>query len=308
MSSKTDTLKHLKFLFGDQPDGKIELRYLNEDANARVTKFYDTPEQAAKDAKKQNGNSLNVYPGLATRRDSTSGKASNLKSVRVVWVDIDPELPEGTSSADAMLKITEAKDAARARIAAFRHRPSMIVDSGGGLHVYWSLAEPLDLTTAEAQLHLKRITTGLALALQGDLRACDPARILRLAGTVNYPKAKKRARGRTPAPCSILAEDATSYTLEDFHPERLAGEAHGAKVTAEAVPIDGVTPWSGEIPPRVGGWLQTDQALRDRFDGEPGDHSDQSARRPRPLPGDHAGAPRRERGGGDPWTHGVQAP
>ena len=63
-------------------------------------------------------------------------------------------------------------------------QPSIVIASGGGWHCYWLLKEPLDLSTErnEAYRHLQ----GLAAAVGGDPASAEPARILRLLGTVNH--------------------------------------------------------------------------------------------------------------------------
>jgi hypothetical protein len=58
--------------------------------------------------------------------------------------------------------------------------PNVLVASGTGLHAYWTLLEPTtDLP------RVKYVNRGLRLRFGAD-NAIDPARILRLAGTLNH--------------------------------------------------------------------------------------------------------------------------
>jgi hypothetical protein len=107
-----------------------------------------------------------LYVGVAAR-DGRGHKAENCLPLRVVWVDLDfKDAPE---------------DEMRRRLAAFPIPPSFVIRSGGGLHVYWRLDEPL-LPDARARALLR----SLALELGGDMRAAEVARILRIPGTLNH--------------------------------------------------------------------------------------------------------------------------
>ncbi len=111
-----------------------------------------------------------LYFGVATRRSDRDGSLANCQHLGALFVDIDYE------------NISE-KDA-RVRLDRCPCSPSFIVQSGGGLHVYWLLREPLDLTTeADAA---RAVLRRLAGYLGGDLQAAEPARILRVPGTLNH--------------------------------------------------------------------------------------------------------------------------
>ncbi len=111
-----------------------------------------------------------VYVGIATRQDDTSGALANCLHLPALFVDLDfKTLPEAE---------------ARHRLATARPRPSLFVASGGGLHVYWTLDTPIDLSVdaANAKTLLRRV----ARVLTADLAAAEPARILRVPGTLNH--------------------------------------------------------------------------------------------------------------------------
>ena len=110
-----------------------------------------------------------VYFGVATRQNATSGQLRNCQHLGALFADIDFKmLPE---------------PAARAQLARCLLPPTTIVHSGGGLHVYWTLREPLVLPAdaATAYRQLRR----LAAALDADASAAEPARVLRLPGSFN---------------------------------------------------------------------------------------------------------------------------
>ena len=92
----------------------------------------------------------NVYVGVATRRDPTSGAKTNLRVSRVLWIDRDFH-EEGEP---------EAHQIALER---FPLPPSLRVSSGGGEHDYWLLEEPYRLE-AEAAVARSGLTARLILA------------------------------------------------------------------------------------------------------------------------------------------------
>jgi hypothetical protein len=112
----------------------------------------------------------NIYVGVATRRNSTSGALANCHELRALFVDLD-------------FKHTPEADARR-RLREFPFHPSLLIHSGHGVHVYWVLREPLDLQTdsVQARALLRRLTR----VLTGDLVSAEPAHVLRLPDTMNY--------------------------------------------------------------------------------------------------------------------------
>jgi hypothetical protein len=73
------------------------------------------------------------YFAMALRRDRSSGTLNNCTTLSTLYADIDfkhVDTPEAT---------------ARERLATCPLTPSIVVHSGGGLHVYWLLRESLNL-------------------------------------------------------------------------------------------------------------------------------------------------------------------
>lgn len=99
-----------------------------------------------------------------------AGTADAVERAWCLWCDLDTD------------------DAAR-RLDAFQPAPSIVIRSGTGSHrhAYWALRDPV------ASTHVARANRRLALALGGDRASCDPARIMRPAGTFNYKRQPRRA-------------------------------------------------------------------------------------------------------------------
>lgn len=120
----------------------------------------------------------NLFVGIATRKDSSSGKLKNCHHLGTVFIDLDfKDVPE---------------EEARKRIKMSPLLPSIIIHSGHGLHVYWLLKEPLDLQDAQDVTVARQLLRRLARYFQADMNSAEPARILRLPDTFNYKYAPPR--------------------------------------------------------------------------------------------------------------------
>lgn len=160
----------------------------------------------------------NVYFGVATRRSSGDGSLANCLCLGAVFVDIDfKDTPEAE---------------ARERIEKSPCRPSIVIHSGGGLHVYWLLHEPFELPT-EADL-LRR----LAACLSADMDSAECARILRVPGTMNHKPEYERPR---------------RVTVEVFEPGRRYNPGDFAEwlPAPEALPVASAAPVSLAEPIRA---------------------------------------------------------
>jgi putative DNA primase/helicase len=111
-----------------------------------------------------------VYLGVATRRDASGGALAHCRHLGALFADAD-------------FKTTPEAEI-RARLAHALLPPSAIVHSGGGLHCYWFLREPLALPDDAARA--KALLRRLAVYLGGDRLSAEPARILRVPGTWNH--------------------------------------------------------------------------------------------------------------------------
>jgi len=119
-----------------------------------------------------------AYFGVALRTPQAArdrkGSAPYCQTLTVLFVDADfKHLGEAVT---------------RKRLAEFPIPPSIIVNSGGGLHPYWLLRQPLDLQDnyRDAQSILRRLAKGVADIV--DESVSEPARILRVPGSFNFKK------------------------------------------------------------------------------------------------------------------------
>lgn len=119
----------------------------------------------------------------------TKVKKADIAKARAVWVDIDP--PKDCTDIEAwkadQLIIHECD---------LTHNAA-IIDSGGGLQLLWRFTGSIEECEA--------VNRKLAHRFGGDPATWNADRILRCPGTTNWPDARKRARGRVPAPTKLIS-------------------------------------------------------------------------------------------------------
>jgi hypothetical protein len=109
---------------------------------------------------------FDVYFGVATRYGTNGGTKRDCYRVNTCWVDLDN------------IKIEDFK---------FRVPPSILVNSGGGVHAYWLRPTPY-LVRGEDQrwVEIEKHNRSLTRNLKGDHNTCDITRVLRVPGTYNH--------------------------------------------------------------------------------------------------------------------------
>jgi hypothetical protein len=185
-------------------EGCLELRAYNGTRNDIKRRFIQLPLTEEKLGEvqafaMQYGLTHNIYMGVATRRDRTSGRLDNCATLNAVFAEID-------------FKSMGADDAST-RLNAFPLQPSLVIHSGGGLHVYWLLEEPIDLSTDDGRDLARHLLAALAHRIGADVASAEPARILRVPDTLNHkPQYGKSGRIVT----SIIWDWRRVYALARF--------------------------------------------------------------------------------------------
>jgi hypothetical protein len=156
-------------------------------------------------------NTHDVYFG-ALPRDTRSGGANAVRQTWALWVDADSR--QATTA-----------------IAAHDPWPSIVVrTSEVGLHCYWLLEEALSAR------YVPRANRRLAHHLQCDMRATDPARILRLPGTLNH---------KTDPPRPVRVERFAAQ--ERFNVRDLVGDLADPPTTAATTAVREIKPGADVI-------------------------------------------------------------
>ncbi len=185
----------LAFLTALHPDGYRELRAIRPNGKVKERQSFCFAADNVTDLVTfcdDHVSEKNVYVGVAARSrfDST-----NCKALHALFVDLDFK-----DSSDHEVRV---------RLAAFPLPPSAVVTSGNGLHVYWLLTAPIDLATFSD--YAKSILKALAQSLGGDMVSAEPARILRMPGTLNHKPVYP-----TPRPVVLTHWTGHRYALDDI--------------------------------------------------------------------------------------------
>jgi hypothetical protein len=138
-------------------------------------------------------------------RGNQRGTKDLTHGTSVLWVDLDINPDKGLHSLEDLIEAAKAVDPT----------PSIVVQSGNGLHVYWCLREPLtDI------YEIERKTRALAKDLKGDT-GWAVGKVLRLPGTHNYKDPNN------PSPVQILfttPPKGKRRGLKEYLPERFKNE------------------------------------------------------------------------------------
>jgi hypothetical protein len=209
--NKADIAAHLYALFSPEfvqpfPDAWIEIAYADpatggDPDKARNFSAFDL-EKAVEFAVAQNSAGFNVYVGAALRHGERPGGRSSGHHVLTsshAWAEFDK--PGDEARIIAALKEKDLK-------------PAIIVVTGTvpclRAHLYFKLkggATPDQLRAANVALK----------TLLGTDAVQNPDRLMRLAGTVNYPSPDKQGRGYVAEMVrQRLTSDAPTYTIEQL--------------------------------------------------------------------------------------------
>ncbi|MFW5991671.1 MAG: helix-turn-helix domain-containing protein [Halanaerobiaceae bacterium] len=180
--SISDRVEFCNILF-ENLSGYIEIREIKNGQASRKwldswedIKNYDPPADK------------NVYIGMMTRR-AKKGTREACKQTGVLWADYD-----NMKQLEVEYRIDNAG----------LPGPSIMINSGHGIHCYWLLDKP-------AGSEVEPVVKAIANKTEADGQATDIARVMRLPGTVNVKK--------DPVKCEILEKNNKIYSLEDIAEE-----------------------------------------------------------------------------------------
>ncbi len=230
---------HLETLFApvreEYPRGLIELCH-GPSAPDRAAYFGCHAEgiaEAVEFIARRNGEGQNCYVGVNPRKPNTDRKrrASDQDVECAFFHFADLDRAEAVARARGDLPV----------------RPTMIVMTGTAPnnrpHLYWRLDEPVGNMTAWTERQ-----RGIAQCLDGDA-VINPSRIMRLAGTVNFPTHDKLTRGYKVELTSLKTEFASERPA--ITPEEISAGYPGRTETPQAA-NDGQTTLSAMRSTRIG--------------------------------------------------------
>lgn len=179
-------------------EGAVELRACpNERGNGRVAHLFTRDmEDVAAFIARHDKPGWGVYFSVGTRDPKSEPPGNIEKTIEIpaLWADND-QTPK-----DELLRV----------LLACPMPPSIVVDSGRGLHPYWLLDEPEDVSAAKSNDHpLVDLLRALRRVFASDPSVCDLARIMRLPGTHNTKYGE-------PRPVRVIHQSERRYSLSDL--------------------------------------------------------------------------------------------
>lgn len=152
-----------------EPEDIIEYRPLPPAAGRRWAQLAELPDIVdwLESLNRDENQRVHAYFGANPRKSKNASQAEGVALARCVFADFDG----GVVVEDAL---------ARVRASGFP-MPTAIIESGGGVHLWWRLAEPMHDAAAWHE-RMKAI----AASLGSDQSICDWPRIMRLPGFVNW--------------------------------------------------------------------------------------------------------------------------
>ncbi len=210
--SYQESAEFLADFFGVTTEQAVELRTFTNrsgDGPARPL-FTRDMEMITAHCSRWDDDGRGMFLGVCTRvTGSHTGRRVDLAECPALWVDIDT----GKMGLD--------KDTVVAALRPLPLPPSVIIDSGGGLHAYWLLNEAIDVSAdaPDAEATEEAITSAckqLAGICAGDLNVCDLARVMRLPGTLNSKPDVMAANAGAPAECSVLEATWARHEFDDL--------------------------------------------------------------------------------------------
>jgi len=231
--------------------GNIELRRMWWDSQKQ--KYDMTGRVFTRDPKRLeelvSGGTGDVFHGINPRRpDATTGTKDDIHEIVCVAVDVDFK--------------TTPREVFEQALEGFPLKPTVVVDSGNGRHLYWFLKDPILLNGDARQVELIEATgRGLAKVFSGD-HIYNIDRVLRSPGRPNSKYPHKPL-------CQIISSDGPEYHPEDL----LAYAEEGTSTHGERIHL-GATP--DELPQKFNELLAKHRVIQATWRGERSDLNDQS--------------------------------
>ncbi|MBQ9012644.1 MAG: DNA-binding response regulator [Bacilli bacterium] len=191
--------KYNKQLFDETTDGYIQILKLKEHDNIQIENV--RYEDLEKIEKYKGQEDVFITPNTMY---IPSRKVENIRQFRALYQDMDFEkLGLDKSEVVYLIWILHYEDKIP--------KPSLVIDSGRGLHVYW-IIKNAPYGALQTWQELQDYLYHQLKHLGADKRATDGARVLRLPNTIN---------SRSKTECNVLYSDLIEYSMYDLREKYL---------------------------------------------------------------------------------------
>lgn len=208
-----NTQNFLREIYKDCNGGHITITTLPD----RKTRWFKCTEIEKISKVAENlGKKTNVFFGVGLRNEvlpnGQRGSEKDILGVTVLYADIDIK-----GDAHAQTSLPSSVDEAIDFLHGLKIKPSIIVNSGNGIHSYWLLDKPFIIETEENRKHISSIFKGFGRYVNSEAKkrgwkidsVYDLARILRVPGTINHKLG-------TGAKCEVIEHSDNRHNISDF--------------------------------------------------------------------------------------------
>ena len=208
-----DTRAFLSTIYRNCDEGYITLTLLPD----RKTLWFKVNEiEKVLAAVKKYGAKTNTFFGVGLRRkvlqNNLRGSENDILTITTLYADLDIR-----SNAHAETALPCSTDEAIEFLNSLPLKPSIIVNSGNGLHAYWLLDTPFKIQSTKDKDYITSIFKGWSKFVNANARercwkldnVSDLARVLRVPGSINH----KLKNGSI---CEVLGCNRTRCHLSEF--------------------------------------------------------------------------------------------
>ena len=203
----------LQLLFGKCTEGCITITTLPGSRNEHIP--VRELDRAAEQIVKY-GMSANTYYGLALRcaglPETVRGSVDEVQTVVCMYADIDVR-----GEGHVKENLPESREEAVGFVNGLAVKPSILVNSGNGIHALWLLDEPFVIHNEEERQYIRDISAGFGIyVIQEGIKkgwkldnVQDIPRMLRAPGSLNF-------KSDPPKKCEVLTAEDIRYSVKDF--------------------------------------------------------------------------------------------
>jgi len=205
----------LQTMYGDANNGYLTIWTMPD---KRTAFFLISKTEAVTEYAESRFESHDVYYGVGLRKEKLGenqrGGNDDVVVIPAFWSDIDIKGP-----AHKEIALPASIDEALAFLESLPLKPSFIVSSGNGLHVYWLFDKPLGIATEAHRTNIAAALHGWQMFINSSARergwkfdnTSDLARVLRLPGGINH----KLGNG---VRCNVISSSDVRHAPFDFTP------------------------------------------------------------------------------------------
>lgn len=210
-----NTLEFLNEIYKGCGNGFITITLLPQ----RKTLWFKTSDlSTAEKEVKTHGAKTNTFFGVGLRKkvlpNNLRGSENDILAITTLYADIDIK-----GEAHAQTELPSSVDESIKFLNLLPLKPSIIVNSGNGIHAYWLLDKPFKIENAKDREFIAEIFRGWSNCVNSKARdhgwkldnVSDLARILRVPGSINH----KLKNGSI---CRVIAGDRVRHSLSNFVP------------------------------------------------------------------------------------------